>query len=258
MQKSMGALLAGILVLGGGNLIRPGEEADGRALVQKAIKAAGGADKLAKHTSATFKGNGTYYGLRDMSFNAAGAGVAIALALPYSVIYAYQWPDKFRMEIEGIFTIVFNGDKGWIKEGDQTKDMTKEQLAQQLVDQKAGWMTTLLPLQNKAFQIKAIGEAKVGQHEALGVKVTRKDYPEVKLYFDKKTGLLVKSTFQTKSPEQKFKEVTQDAYYHNYRDVDGGKLPTKVVINRDGRLFVEEEVSDYKAGKVDPKLFAKP
>ena len=244
MRKTMGLLVAGILVLGGASVIRSGEEGDGRALVDKAIKAAGGADKLAKHQSGTFKGKGTYYGMGD--------------GLPYAGSYAFQWPDKFRMEIEGVFTIVLNGDKGWIKEGDQTKDMTKEQLALQLVDQKAGWMTTLLPLQNKAFQIKAIGEAKVGQHEALVVKVTRKDYPEVKLYFDKKTGLLVKSTFQTKSPEQKFKEVTQDIYYYQYRDVDGAKLPTKVVINRDGRLFVEEEVSDYKAGKVDPKLFAKP
>jgi hypothetical protein len=244
MRKTMGALLAGILILGGGNLIRSGENSDGRALVEKAIKATGGADKLAKHTSATFKGKGTYYGMGD--------------GLPYAGSYAYQWPDKFRMEIEGVFTIVLNGDKGWIKEGGETKDMTKEQLTQQLHDQKAGWMTTLLPLKDKAFQIKAIGEAKVGKQEALGVKVTRKDYPEVALYFDKKTGFLVKSTFRTKSPEQKFKEVTQDTYYHNYRDVDGVKLPTKMVVNRDGKVFVEEEVSDYKAGKVDPKLFAKP
>ncbi|HMF20047.1 MAG TPA: hypothetical protein VKE98_22765 [Gemmataceae bacterium] len=244
MRKTMGALLASVLLLGSGALLRSGEDEDGRAIIAKAIKAAGGADNLAKHKSATFKGKGTYYGMGE--------------GLPYAGNYAFQWPDKFRMEIENVFTIVLDGDKGWIKEGDTTKDMTKEQLTQQLQDQKAGWVTTLLPLTDKAFQVKAIGEAKVDKHDALGVKVTRKDYPEVKLYFDKKSGLLLKSTFRTKSPEQKFKEVTQDNYYYQYRDVDGAKLPTKMVIKRDDKLFVEEEVSDYKAGKVDRKLFAKP
>jgi hypothetical protein len=244
MRKSIGALLVGVLLLGGVNWLRSGEDGDGRALVAKAIKATGGEENLAKHKSATFKGKGTYYGMGD--------------GLPYSGNYAFQWPDKFRMEIEGVFTIVLDGDKGWIKEGDTTKDMTKEQLAQQLQDQKAGWITTLLPLKDKAFQIKAIGEAKVNKHDTVGVKVTRKDYPDVSLYFDKKDGLLVKSSFRTKSPEQKFKEVTQDNYYSNFREVDGAKLPTKMVIKRDDKLFVEEEVSDYKAGKVNPKVFSRP
>lgn len=244
MRKTMGALLAGIVILGGGNLIRSGEGDDGRALVEKAIKAMGGADKLEAHKSATFQGKGTYYGMGD--------------GLKYMGKYAYVWPDKFRMDIEGVFTIVLNGDKGWLKEGGETKDMTKEQLAQQQMDQKAGWITSLLPLKDKAFHLKATGEAKIGKHEALGVKVTRKGYPDVSLFFDKKNGLLIKSSFMTKSPEQKFKEVIQDNYYHKYRDEDGVKLPTKMVINRDGKVFVEEEVSEYKAGKVDAKLFAKP
>src|SRR5262249_8235779 len=101
-------------------------------------------------------------------------------------------------------------------------------------------------------------EAKVDKNAALGVKVTRKDYPEVTLYFDKETGLLVKSSFRTKSPEQKFKEVTQDNYYQKYRDIEGVKLPGKMAINRTATVFVEEEVSDYKAGKVDAKAFARP
>src|SRR6516162_5757230 len=76
MRKTMGALLAGVLLLGSGALLRSGEGEDGRAIVAKAIKAAGGADNLAKHKSATFKGKGTYYGM--------GKG------LPYSGNYAFQ------------------------------------------------------------------------------------------------------------------------------------------------------------------------
>ena len=244
MRKTMGALLAGVLLLGSGALLRSGEGEDGRAIVAKAIKAAGGADNLAKHKSATFKGKGTYYGM--------GKGSR------YSGNYAFQWPDKFRLEIEDVFITVLDGDKGWIKKDGETKEMTKEQLSLEQHQQKAGWITTLLPLSDKAFQVKAIGEAKVDKQDALEVKVTRKDFPDVSLYFDKNSGLLIKSSFRTKSPEQEFKEVTQDNYYSNFRVVDGAKLPSKMVIKRDDKLFVEEEVSDYKAGKVNAKVFAKP
>src|SRR6516225_10801654 len=85
MRKTMGLLVAGILVLGGASVIRSGEEGDGRALVDKAIKAAGGPENLSKHNSATFKEKGIYYG--------EGKGQ------PYTGIYSFQWPDKFRMEI---------------------------------------------------------------------------------------------------------------------------------------------------------------
>jgi hypothetical protein len=244
MRKTLGALLAGILVLGGVNFVRPGQEGDVRAILKKAIEAAGGADNLAKHTSGTMKEKGIYYGGEKPE--------------PYTGIYSFHWPDKFRMEIEGFFIEVVNGDKGWTKKGNETKEMTKEQLTQELSDQKAGWITTLLPLEDKAFHLKAIGETKVDKQDTLGVKVTRKDYPEVTLYFDKGTSLLVKSSFRTKSAEQKFKEVTQDNYYSKYRVIDGAKLPGKMVIKRDDKLFVEADVVDYKAGKVNPKVFARP
>ena len=48
----------------------------------------------------------------------------------------------FRMEIEGVFTLVLNGDKGSFKEGGKVQEMTKEQLAQQKESQYAGWVTT--------------------------------------------------------------------------------------------------------------------
>ncbi len=244
MRKTMGVLLASVLVLGGARFVRPGEEADGRAIVNKAIKAAGGADKLAKHKSVTFKGKGIYYGM--------GKG------LPYTGTYAVQWPDKFRMEIKGFYMMVLDGDKGWTKKEKETKEMTKEEVAQEQSNQKAGWITTLLPLADKAFQVKAIGATKVDKQDALGVKVTRKDYPDVTLYFDKQSGLLVKSSFRFQSAAEKSKEVTQDNYYKEHREIDGVQLPSKMVIKRDDKLFVEEEISDYKAGKLDAKIFGRP
>jgi hypothetical protein len=244
MRQSVGTLLAVVV----GVLAVTSARADddkARAIVDKAIKALGGAEKLGKYKAATWNQDGTYYGM--------GKG------LPFKGKYATQWPDQFRMEIEGVFTIVLNGDKGWTKMGDETKAMTKEQLAQQKTEHRAGHLASVLPLKNKAFQLEALDEIKVNKQPAVGVKVTRKGYPEVKLYFDKKTGLPVKLAFRGKAPEQKFKEVDQEYYYQDYKAVDGRQIPAKIVIKLDGKLFVEAKIEDWESKeKLDDKVFAKP
>ena len=244
MRKLASTLIAASLLLVGAGLVRPGEDKDARAIIDKAIQAMGGEANLVKHNSATWKEKGTYYGMGE--------------GLPYTSKMAVQWPMQFRMEIEGVFTIVLNGDKGWMHTGGETTELDKEQLAQQISDQRAGWISHLLPLKDKAYQLKTLGESKVGKQTALVVQVTRKDYPTVKLFFDKTTGLLLKNEFRTKAAEQKFLEVTQEIYFSDHREVDGAKVAHKVVLKRDGKLFVEAEISALKAGKVDDKVFGRP
>jgi hypothetical protein len=169
-----------------------------------------------------------------------------------------QGPDKSRVEIEGVFTVVFAGDKGWTQSGGETKEMDKDEVALQLHNHRANWIASLLPLKDKAFQLKLAGEAKVGKSAAQIVEVTRKDYPTVKLFFAKDTGMLVKSEYRTKAPEEQLKEVTQTAEYSDYRDVDGAKTPFKIAIRRDGKIYIESEVTEIKTGKIDPKVFGKP
>src|SRR4051794_12513866 len=129
MQQILRIWIAVALTLACVGLVQSGEEKDARAIVDKGIQAMGGEAKLTKLQSATFKEKGTYYGM--------GQG------LPFTANYALQFPDKFRMEIEGFFTIVLNGDKGWTKSMDETKEMSKEQLDHQQHDQRAGWINSL-------------------------------------------------------------------------------------------------------------------
>jgi hypothetical protein len=225
-------------------VVWPGQPDDARAIVEKAIKAAGGEANLAKHDSVRMTQKGTYYGMGD--------------GLPYTGVYSIVFPDKFRMEIEGAFIIVLSGDKGWTSMGGEAKEMTKDELALQIYNHRAGLIARLLPLKDKAFQLKTMGEAKVGDKAARIVQVTRKDYPEVKLYFAKDTGLLVKTEYRTKAQEQNFKEVTQTTDYSDFRDADGAKMPHKIAMKRDGQIYVEAEVTELKTGKLDAKLFGKP
>jgi len=225
-------------------LVWSGEDT-ARTLVDKAIKAAGGAKMLAKHNAATWNEKGTYYGMGD--------------GLPYTATYAVQWPRQSRMEIKGVFTIVLNGDKGWMKGMDGTKEMGKKELEQQQAELRVGWVSSLLPLKDKAFKLAALEEIKVNDQPAAGVLVTRKGYPDIKLYFDKKTGLPVKTEHRAKAAEKKFMEVNQETYLSDYREVGGANIPHKIVVKRDGKNFVEAELSDYEAkGKLPDSVFAEP
>jgi hypothetical protein len=245
MRKTLGALLAGAWVLACTAPARPGDDGDARAIITQAIDAMGGAAAVEKHKASTWKETGTYYGLGD--------------GLPFTGLYAAQPPDKFKMEIENVFTIVFVGDKGWTNMGGETKEMTKQELAVHKNDHRAGWIATIAPLTSKDFTLKAIGEVKVDDRPAVGVKVSRKDYPDVKLYFDKKTHLLVKSEHATKAAEEKYKDVTAEMYYSKHKKIDGVQVPTHLVMKRDGKLYVEADVQDLKAvGKLDDSVFAKP
>ncbi len=245
MRKVLGVTLAGLLMFAGASAMRADDQADARAIIDKAMKALGGQEQLADVKAVTWKEKGTYYG--------RGKGE------PYTGTFAVEKPDKFRMVIEGVFTLVLNGDTAWTKMNDETKEMTNEQLAEQKEQHYASLVRTLTPLSGKAFKLAPLGEIKVAKSPAVGVKVSHKGHRDVNLYFDKETGLLVKSEFRVKASEQGGKEVEQETFYSDYKAFDGVKFPQKIVVKRDGKQFVEAEASEFKpAAKLDKSLFDKP
>src|SRR5947209_7066910 len=146
MRTSLAVALAGLVALAAVHAVRADNPKQARAVIDKAIKASGGAEKLAKYQGVTFKQKGTYYGMGD--------------GLPYTANYTVQWPDKIRTEIESVFTTALNGDKGWIEMNGESKEMSKEQLAEEKEEQYARWVATLRPLTEKGFTLTPLGESK--------------------------------------------------------------------------------------------------
>src|SRR4029078_572410 len=111
----------------------------------------------------------------------------------------------------------------------------------------------LTSIQEKPFQLSPLGEIKVGDRPAVGVRGIHKDHKDVGLYFDKETGLPVKSEVRLKTPDGK--EVMIEYRYVDYKDMDGLKHPTKIVVKADDKEFTLE-VSEVKAeGTVDESVF---
>ena len=246
MRKTWCTTFAVFLALGIASPARAEDKGEPMALVNKAIKATGGADKLTKFQAQTWKEKGTYYGMGE--------------GLPYTATNAVQWPDKFSMNIHDYFVIVLNGNKGWMKPKDgEAMEMPKEQLEEQMESHYGGWVSSLLPLKGTGFTLTTLDEIKVEGKPAQGIKVAHKGHGDVSLWFDKDSGLLVKSAQRLKSAQQGGKEVLHEGFFSNYQDVQGVQIPMKILVHQDGKKLVEAENHDVKlAEKLDDKTFAKP
>lgn len=248
MVRIMGIVLGAAmsLLLAGGS-----RAAEADAIVDKAIQAHGGAEKLGKYKAEQWKARGVMQSPMGK--------------LEYTAEYAHQDPNLFRFDATAdiggnkvTITAITDGKNAWEKMGDMVREMEKKKFAAFQHNMYTTRLTQLLPLKEKGFTLTAAGEDKVNDKPALAVKVSHKDHPDVTLYFDKATNRLVKTSTKIWD-EFSDKDVTQEVYLSDYKEKDGVLRYHKVVIHREGKPFLEEEFTDQKyTDKLDPKLFAKP
>lgn len=245
------AVLAVGFLVAVGAPARADDAADARALVEKAVKAHGGQETLDKLPASVVKFKGTFHGMGD--------------GIPMSGEISTQGADKQRIDIEVEaggqkipIVIILAADKGWSKIAKDTTEMDKDQLAEAKEQAFAAWVATLAPLKGKQFTLATTGEVKVDKRPALGVKVSSKGHRDVDLYFDKETGLLVKTETRVKD-ETSGQEVSEESFSTEYKEVQGTKHAMKFTVKRDGKLFMEGESTEVTlSDKLDAGTFAKP
>jgi hypothetical protein len=251
MRKIVGALcVAGLLT--SFVPVRADEDARSREIVDRAIKVHGGSDNLTKYKANVAKGKGKFHGLGE--------------AVDYTSVISMQLPARFRTEVKSkvgdqdfTFIQVINGNKGWIKIGDNTDEMSKDILTEEKEQMNAANITQLVCLKNKDYKLSPLGEVKVGDRPALGVRVEHKGYRDVNVFFDKEKGLLLKMETRGKDPMRGGEEFTATTLYGDYKKVDELMMPHKITIERDGKPFVESEVIEVKnSEKLDDSVFEKP
>jgi outer membrane lipoprotein-sorting protein len=246
--------LAAVLAVLAAGAARADDKSDAKAVVEKAIKATGGEEKLAKFKAFTFKMKGKWYGMGD--------------GIDYTGEIAVEVPDKARVRIDtGVgdmkFTIinVSNGDKVWTKFNDKATEVDdKDQIKEAKEERYADRVASLLPLvKEKGFKLEPLGEVKVDGKPAVGVRVSHEGHRDVNLFFDKDSGLLVKNERTVKDFMAGGNEQTQETLYSDYKEVGGVKHAMKLVINRDGKKYVDSEISDLEVkDKIDAAQFEKP
>jgi hypothetical protein len=182
--------------------------AAGTGLLEKAIKAYGGKEKLAgiKNRTARFKLTQSTPG-GDMTFE----GKAF-----------YVEPDKFKMSLEtpmGPVNMVVAGGEGWAEQGGKVFPLPSQQKDEMVKDLKRDLLSMLA--HPAEYKIQQAGETEFEGKPCYDLVATRDDVT-FHFYLDKASFLVLGSTFQgiTAEGPAEMKEV-----YSNYKDVNGINMP---------------------------------
>jgi hypothetical protein len=178
---------------------------------------------------------------------------------------SWQHPDKVRREInltEGGKTSmvihVFNGERGWVCSNGATREISHGEKLQLNEAMHCGAAQVLDSLCERGYKLKALGESKVGDKAALGLKVVCEGRRDVSLFFDKRTGLLLKSERKTKIVLGGM-DVTYETFFEDYKEVNGIQQPHRFTIYGDGKKCLECEITEVvMPEKFDEKTFEKP
>jgi hypothetical protein len=243
------ALCLAALVRGGA---RADEPKDAAALLDRAIQAAGGLEKLAKVRAVTLKVQGKLYDdEKEKPFT--GEWAFQGLKQSRSVNVTDDDGTKSR-EVR-----VINGDKGWSQtDKEAAEELDEDTLADEKEELYRHEITRLAPLKDKAYTLALAGGGKMGGHETIGLKVSRAGCKDIKLFFDKKNYLLVKTERYVRDSDLG-NYVAKEVFFSDYKEVEGTQQPMKMVWKTGGETNYDLEIVEIKLlDKLDEKLFTKP
>ncbi len=202
--------LAAAVVLGP---VRPARaQDDARAVVAKAVKALGGAERLARPSATLTKIKGSLTAVGPATFTG-----------DLWVRKPGEFKTVFRLDVGGAktsVTQVMQGDKGWVQEDNGVHDPDPATLADMKESAYHDRVMSLLPLlEDKTFTLTALGPGKVDGRATVGVAVTATGRPEVTLHFDAASGLLARSEYRV-TKAALGKAVATAWAFDDYREVD--------------------------------------
>jgi hypothetical protein len=224
---------------------------EAKAVIDKAITAHGGADKLDKFLAGRVQSKG--------SIALQGA------EMPFTSSVIYQLPDKVRTTLEFVtaagprsITQVLNGDKVAVMVGgipQEARPAQADEMKQAAHARNVGRLTPLL--KGDRFKLADAGEKEIAGKTAVGVKVTAEGAREVRLYFDKATDLLL--ALERQGFDAAGKPTEQREIFSDYREADGMKYPARTAVLQNGQRYIVTEVLSFKPlTKVDSREFTIP
>jgi hypothetical protein len=222
---------------------------DARAVIEKAIEAHGGAAALDKYPAGRARSKGTIFLPNN--------------EVPFTSQIVYQLPNRLRSTVEvtaqgarSSFTQIQNGDKLSMFVGGLAQQMPPSQAEELKGALYAQNLTRLTPLlKDSRYRLASVGEKTIDGRPTVGVKVSSEGNKDVRLYFDRGTGLL--AAVERPGFDARGKPVDQLETYSDYRETGGLKHPGKAVIRQNCQRYIESETLEYQPlEKVDPKEFS--
>lgn len=230
---------------------RADEAADARTLVEQAVQAHGGITGMAK--------------MQTMTRSATGKMFLLGQETPFRDELVVALPKKWRWNLDGTLggkqvqmLLVLNGDEAWQATAAGVMAMGKDRVSEIQDESQVLWFATLVPLlQEKNLQLGLTADVMVDGRPAKGIRVTPgANKPEIKLYFDNQSHLLVKIARKAREAGV---EIDKEYLYSDHQPVQGVMVPKRYSEWTSGRKFVDVNSIDYKFhSSIDEKYFTKP
>jgi hypothetical protein len=228
------------------------EQADARAILDKAIAAHGGEAALGKIVAEHIKAKGTAF-VGDKTYPWTGEFFHNYGRDKMRMVMVYEGRNKEHVE-------VVNGKSGWFKRfNDEIQTMSEEQVAAQHDNLYEMYVEQLLPLKGAEFRLSPIDEISVGGRKAVGILIRNEKHDAVKLYFDKESHLEIMSKRRAMNVELGREEVFEHVF-SDHKSVKGIVHSFKTATYSDDvkiadSIIISRELSEQP---FDDKLFAKP
>ncbi|MBI3402293.1 MAG: insulinase family protein [Acidobacteria bacterium] len=218
----------------------PEEQAKAMALLDRAIAAKGGLDKLrtlktivAKQTQTSHTPNGP--------------------AETQTTNYI-QYPDKFLVEAPGL-TQGFDGAQAWAMDARGVRVAPDTVARDARASLRRDVLALLLDAKRGALKMRLLADAKdAAGHVSQALELSAADLDPVILYFNPDSALVEKRAFAASAPGRPIVEEQ----FSDYRPVDGIQMPfhaTQTV----GALVVERQIIEVKINPaVEPAFFKRP
>jgi photosynthetic reaction center cytochrome c subunit len=170
--------------------------------------------------------------------------------------------ETYRKSPQNFLTIVhtprgdtsqgYNGTIGWQQRGGEVEELSGDDLTR--VKDSAAFVPGMNLKKNYAhLEVKDI--AKIDGHDAYRIIASGASGSAAEYYFDAQSGLLLRVSTEVDSP---LGAIPQDAYYEDYRDVSGVKVPFLIrIVRADGATIYKWEQIQANI-PVDNSRFEKP
>ena len=203
----------------------------GWSVLEAALKAAGGREKLSA--------------VRDMSFDLQSRMASPMGEMSFTSHNRMVFPSTVRQDLAmpfGAVSIGFNGSEGWRKTPQGTEKISPDQLRRTLAHLKNVNVLFRPPEDRQA--VKWLASEPVEGRACDVIEIRQSDATPVKLYVDSANGEVLKRTYRVENSTGGMADVEE--FLSDYKEISGLRLSHKVREMRDGKFARESTTSNMK------------
>lgn len=224
------------------------------AILEKAIAAHGGRERLERYLNC-------YSKLKGVMYDPDGGNPT-----NFTCEYWHQHPNRTKGVLRYTFdgkartlTRLLNGDEAWQSLDGPMVRMNGAYTKEMQQDSHQMWVEQLYPLLDKdsGLIVAQLEKSIVKGRPAFGIKVSSAGKRDYFLYFDAEKHFLTKTAYQALNNAGVFEDI--EDYYIEYKYIDGYLRSMKTARFANGKRCLDNESLEYRPlNEAEKRVFAQP